>query len=268
MNDRLPVLTTILTAFELCLANLPYAIKIMAPWFILVLVLPNLLFTLIDPRDIPDNPLTPWGLVELAIYTVGWCSIAVLWHWRILRDASQSNVVVTFDQRVWSYLVRGLLLGFVAFGIAAVAAIPLLFFTGASSGTGGAIFTYLMMIPILIACGIAVTRLGIALPAVALDRQDFGFSNAWNATSKNSFRLLLVTFLPTIPIYLISGLVQTVFFRISEANHYGFSPIPFAINMVITAIDFALALLGLSILSLAYRFFVERTEARTVMATD
>lgn len=268
MNDRIPVLATILAALELCRANLPYAVKIMAPWFIAGLTLPNLLFALIDPGDVPDNPFTPWGLVEFAIYIVGWCSIAVLWHWRILRDASQSNLVVTFDQRVWSYLVRMLLISLAAIGIVMVAAIPLLLLTGVGEGAGAAMSIYLVTIPVVVACVIATTRLSIALPAVALNRQDFGLGDAWRATSNNNVRLLLVTLLPTIPIYFISGLIHTIFFGLSEANPYGFSPIPFAINMVITAIDFAIVLIGLSILSLAYRFFVENPEARTVMPVD
>ncbi|MEM7044431.1 MAG: hypothetical protein AAF543_16600, partial [Pseudomonadota bacterium] len=129
MESKLPVLATIVAAVHLCREHVLYALKIMAPWFLIFLITPYLFASVgIDnPAEHGSAGIQFWEALSALVYIIAWGSIAVLWHWRVLRDDSYSRKAVIFDQRVWYYILRGILIGIIVGGTALLLAVPFIF---------------------------------------------------------------------------------------------------------------------------------------------
>ena len=89
MEKKLPVLATVVAAIDLFRENISYGLKIVAPWFVALFILPYLFTGLGADQGLEsgDGPQL-WEVLITLAYFIGWGSIAVLWHWRILRDRS------------------------------------------------------------------------------------------------------------------------------------------------------------------------------------
>lgn len=268
MGRKLPVLATLVAALDLCREHRSYALKIMAPWFVILSIAPYLLISLSGgvPKAIDVDDFQPWQLVQILMYVVGWGSIAVLWHWRVLRDDSRSGKTVVVDRRVWFYVLRGLLISIIIGAVALFLMIPLVFilsfFTGASFDS---IPFFAMIACLLFIVGLVAARLSVALPAIALDVPNFGLGDAWKATSGNGLRLLVVTALPLVPLYLLSFSLDA--FGASELDLYRLSPPFILLHILYQVLDFVFGLIGLTVLSLTYAFFVESRETDRVPET-
>lgn len=258
MKKRLPVFATLLTAIRLCVDNLSFAIRITMPWFILLLLIPNLIFVLSESSS-ADQLASDSELSELAnllIYMVGWCSIAVLWHWRILRDSSQAHMLVTFDYRVWFYLARIVLISLIVGGatlfISLLSLLPL-----GVIGDGIEVKAIIILLATGVGIFIAVlfARLCIALPPIALNVPDFGLRTAWNVTEGNSIRLLLVTLLPVLPVSIVGALIAWL--SIDVQSLHSFSPGLFLSIIVVQGLEFITGIVGLTVLSITYAFFAD-----------
>lgn len=268
MEKRLPILATLVAAVQLCVDNFSFALRILTPWFIILLLVPNLIFAVTKGSSAVLG-FTPWEFVEFALYTVGWGSIAVLWHWRILRDASQDRTSVMLDQRVWSYLVKGFLIGIIVgcialiSGILAVVVLRSVFeLRIVDQILDRSALSLLILLPMGVVAVIITARLTIALPAIALKVPGFGLRDAWKSTAGNSIRLLLVTALPLVPLYVVGWILGLP--SSEESDLYSFSPGPLLLQIVQQTIDFAFGLIGLTVLSITYAYFAENKEAGSV----
>ncbi len=262
MEKKLPVLATLVAALDLCREHLSYAIKIMAPWFLILSIAPYLLVSLSGgfPEAADSDSFQPWQLIHIFMYAVGWGSIAVLWHWRVLRDDSQSHKTVVVDQRVWFYVLRGILITIIVGGIALFLMIPfIVILSNFSEALIDSIAFFAMIACVLILIGLVAARLSVALPAIALNIPEFGLRDAWNATAGNSIRLFFVTALPLIPLYLLSWGLEAI--GATELDLYRISFLFILFHIVYQVLDFAFGLLGLTVLSLTYAFFVEDKKA-------
>ncbi len=265
MGKKLPVLATLVAALDLCREHRSYALKIMTPWFLILSVAPYLMFSLSGgfPKTADGDGFHPWQLILSIMYVVGWGSIAILWHWRVLRDDSQSGQAVVVDHRVWFYVLRGLLISIIVGSIALLLMIPFIIILGGfSEALFDSIAFFAMIACVLFLIGIIAARLSVALPAIALDVPDFRLRDAWTATANNSFRLLLVTALPLVPLYLLSWGLEAI--GATELDLYRISPPFILLHIVYQVLDFVFGLLGLTVLSLTYAFFVESRNADRV----
>lgn len=261
MERKLPVLATLVAALDLCRAHFAYALKIIGPWFGILLIVPFISSAAnIAPSPNEgsfENPLLDSLFLVLSV--IAWGSIAVLWHWRVLRDDSQSGKIVIFDRRVFGYILRGILIGLFVVAVAFVVGLPMILIGRALIGATGGFYVFgAMMICLWVLIGIVFGRLSIALPAIALDHPKFGLGDAWNATQQNSFRLLIVTSLPLLlamSLYWVLGLAG---FEDTELypslQHWS------VLRVLLHIWDFAVALFGLAVLSLTYAFFVDRRD--------
>jgi len=258
MERKLPVLATLIAAVDLCREHLSYALKILAPWFIVFLITPYLfLFVSIEnPAEEGVTAIELWDTLSAFLYVIAWGSIAVLWHWRVLRDDSYGQKAVIFDSRVWYYVLRGILISIIVGGVAFLMAFPAMFVLSTlGSNASDVIVLFTVAGCLLIIVGILFTRLSIALPAIALNVPDFGLRDAWKATAGTSLRLFLVTALPLLPIYLLSGGMIAI--GVDVPNFYQLDLLWFLAYLAFQIAGFAFGVLGLTVLSLTYAFFVE-----------
>ncbi|MEM7045786.1 MAG: hypothetical protein AAF543_23495, partial [Pseudomonadota bacterium] len=181
-------------------------------------------------------------------------------------DDSYSRKAVIFDQRVWYYILRGILIGIIVGGTALLLAVPFIFIVSSfASAFTDSIAFFALVACLLIIVGLIAARLSIALPAIALNVPNFGLGDAWNATTGNSIRLLIVTSLPLVPLYLLAwGLDAT---GTEQSDLFQGSPSLAVIHLIYQVADFAFGLLGLTVLSLTYAFFVERRANDTLQET-
>ena len=125
------------------------------------------------------------------------------------------------------------------------------------------VFYAVIAIPAIL-IGIVVARLSIALPAIALNVPDFGLGDAWRATAGNGLRLLVVTSLPILPLSLLSWGLEL--FGADRSDIYQSGLVFILMHFLLQTVDFAFGLIGLTVLSLTYAYFVENKEAGGIRA--
>lgn len=268
MERKLPVLATLVAALDLCREHVAYALKITAPWLLILLITPYILRGLgLDVRALPtDDSFENWEILIAALYFVGWGSIAVLWHWRVLRDNGQSQKAMTLDRRVWLYLWRGILISIVVGGVVFLLAIPIILFAiSLSSEFSKSTPLVLMVLCLAFIFSIIASRLSIALPAIALNVANFGLGDAWNTTAGNGTRLFFVTIPPLIPLYLLSWGMDAS--GLTQGDIYHLSLPMILLHLATQLLQFAFGLLGLAVLSLNYAFFVESRDKGALQET-
>jgi len=114
-----------------------------------------------------------------------------------------------------------------------------------------------LLIVLSIAGGLIVTRLSVKLPAVALGNTDFGFRDAWKATTDNNWQLLgvfllnaAVVFGALVLLVIIAGIINAI------------SPAAAQVFLLVAdaVLKLFLTLFNASIFTSLYGFFVERRD--------
>src|SRR3990170_7252907 len=182
---KLPAVQTIKHALKAVVQFRNAGIRIGLPW-VLVLAVINAIDRSFspapDPADAAANTMLP-GPMELLIAAfslVIFSSIAVNWHRYILLDEiTASDKIFRLDRPVWIYAGRTLL-------IMLITLVPMLIlstiFVNALPG-----LSVVLAIPFFVA-GVYIMRMSVALPAIALERKDFGISAALQVTQGNNLQ--------------------------------------------------------------------------------
>ncbi len=202
-----------------------------------------------DPANGPAGIIfpTPMELVIAALSLVIFSSIAVNWHRYILLDEiTVSEKIFRLDRPVWDYAGRTLLIMLAtlipifALSLALVATMPNL--------------SVLLVVPFFLA-GIYIMRMSVALPAIALDRKDFGIAAALQATQGNNLQfagLLALNGLVLFATFLALGIVLSI---VGNANMTAAKVIALILSV---PVNLFLSLFSVSLLSSLYGFFVEK----------
>ena len=228
----------------------PYAILVAASlWFASsfgVLGIEEAMISGNDLPAIPDGYLSGILVVSLVQIVVSlW--IAVAWHRRVLLRESVGGVVPPIHGRqMLAYLGRSILLGLIIGVVTVMISVALApFLPGAAAAL------------IVIFSTIIVYRLGLILPAGAIDRP-IGLVESWGATKGQSLTvvlLALLTFAASMLLQVPTLLDAAMTGGPVEGAVAGPGPISIVYNLVI---GWMLLLLGVSILSVLYGHFVER----------
>jgi hypothetical protein len=209
----------------------------------LVLNLVELQFGAPDPRSMQFGWPMAFQLFSAVVGLVGFSSIAVSWHRFILRDEVGSPA--RLDGTVLRYAGNSLLIGLVV-------AVPMVLgLVAAVLAPAAAV----ILVPVLLAVGTVVIRLSVKLPAVALERTDFGFRDAWQATAGSAWQILGVLLLN---VAIIIGVVLLVALLLGALTAISVNA-ALAASLIVNAVaSLFLALFNASIFTSLYGFFVER----------
>ena len=199
--------------------------------------------------DDPAGIMTfqPTEIIIAAFNVVVFSSIAVNWHRYILLDeVTPPEKIFRLDRLVWNYAGRTMLIMLVTLVPAAILSTAVLAFSPNLRA--------LLFVPLIIA-GIYIMRMSVALPAIALERKDFGIAAALQVTQGNNLQfaallglnalIFMATLLLTLIVLSIVGSVSEMAARIV------------AIVLSIP-IGLFLSLFSVSLLSSLYGFFVEK----------
>ena len=186
-------------------------------------------------------------LVIAALSLVIFSSIAVNWHRYILLDEiTASEKIFRLDRPVWNYVGRTLLIMLAT--LMPVLVLSFAFVTALPN------LGLLLAVPFFVA-GIYIMRMSVALPAIALDRKDFGISAALQVTQGNNLQfaaLLALNGLILFATFLALGIVLSV---VGSVNLTAAKVLALVLSV---PVNLFLSLFSVSLLSSLYGFFVEK----------
>lgn len=250
--DKLPAFQAIKHALKSVIQFRNAGIRIGLPW-VLVLAGINLIDRSFSPAPGPASSAAGMmlpGVMELVIAALGlviFSSIAVNWHRYILLDeVTASEKVFRLDRPVWSYVGRTLLIMLITIA-------PVLIFSLAFVNTLPNL-GFLLAFPFFVA-GIYIMRMSVALPAIALDRTDFGISAALQVTQGNNLQfagLLALNGLILFATFLALGIVLSI------VGGASLTAAKFLALVLSVPVNLFLSLFSVSLLSSLYGFFVEK----------
>lgn len=281
-KKKLPILVTTKDLFVFLIENWRYAVRISWPWLaLLVLVsLPATVATIStfgpDLTPDPERMAQQISRTQIASYIVGvfvamagWSSIAVLWHRRVLLGEDRSGWPISLGRHAGKYLLRFIF-------ILLVVLVPSMLIAAVSDqkiqATAGGLI-YMMMasgelnlililasIVLSIILAIVSLRLSVSLPAAALGVKSIKPLVSWHATSGNSFRLLAIAILAGAPAFALNWLI----FSLTVKTGWTQSSVGIVMLSVVSqAVNFIFVILGVTLLSLAYAFFLNVRPSET-----
>jgi hypothetical protein len=226
-------------------------IRIGLPWSLvlaLISFLDHIFFTV--PETAGNTNLMVFRPTDFAIAGLSlviFSSIAVNWHRYILLDEiTAPEKIFRLDRPVWNYALRTLLIMIIA--LVPVLGLSLIFISTLPQ------FAVLLTIPFFLA-GIYVMRMSVALPAMALERGDFGIRDALRITQGNNLQfagLLALNSLILLATFFVLGILLTIVGSVSL-------PAAKSLAFVLSVpVNLFLSLFSVSLLSSLYGFFVEQ----------
>ncbi len=251
--NKLPALLAIKHALKAVIQFRNAGTRIGLPW-ILVLTSVSILdlyfsgATNSTGEDIASTvTIRPTEFIIAAISIVIFSSIAVNWHRYILLDEiTASEKIFRLDRPVWSYAGRTLLIMLITLVPALIVSTAFL----SALPNLSPLLTILFFV-----AAIYIMRMSVALPAIALERKDFGIGAALQVTQGNNLQfaalivlnalILIATFLVLVLLLSIVGGVSATAAKILAV-------------VLSVPVKLFLSLFSVSLLSSLYGFFVEQ----------
>ena len=188
---------------QICYANLGFALYVSWPWMVIIGILQfGLQLSTPDHETADPQYLTttfPLLLLYVIVSTVGFSSLSVNWHRYVLRaEKAEGWLRLRLDRPVWRYVGSGLLLGMLGTGILLTISLPAYFFLGSIfavlTASFGSTMSWVLLSVLAVVLfgllGVSLLRLAIKFPAIALERNDYGFRDAWKDTYGHVFSLI------------------------------------------------------------------------------
>ncbi len=288
MAREIPIIPTVLLTYRLTFSSFLYAIKISWIWFALVaLVLYVATIWLGDQMtSLSTAILTPGtdpALIEInrgaflltflaffTLFAIGWASVAVLWHRHLLEGEEKAGVPAEVNSRMFTYLRRfiviGLILVLVMLGIMLIyGPISLALLNQHVVEVDGkptipfsvpAVMLQLFLSSILYGViGVVFTRLGLSLPAIALDNTTFTIGDGLKASAGSNGRLFAIHVLMFLPILLLELVIAPGTPNSLMPEFLGGS---YTLAFLSVAYYLFITLLSVTLLSVLYRYLVQQ----------
>ena len=263
---KLPVFAALSHAIKSTIDNIGFAFHISWPWMLLLLplnIITNIylgLNVMHDPFQDPSQLYTEnFGIVIplTAASIIAYSSIAVNWHRYVLLDeVAEGWSRLRIDGLMWRYIGNVfLIVMLLAAGIAAAALAMVLVGLLLNLIMGEA--SLFLIVPVSIALYayaiVAMYRLMVKLPGVALGRRDFGMRDAWRVTTGNSWQILGLLLLFIVCLLVLGLALLLVTYLLGLAGTAGLS-VSIAVQVMI---NWVTTILGVTLLTSLYGFFEE-----------
>jgi hypothetical protein len=266
----LPIGSTISHMLSSTLNNLGFALRAQWPW---MAVMAAIFAVIATTTNIPlgatpeaneayfrANPGELGWFIFLMFFGIvvallAFSSIAVAWHRYVLLDeVPQGMARLRIDGTVWRYFGNIFLIGLlliVAMLPLTLLIIPLMSIHPVVGVAGALAYVVVIILPI-------IYRLSIKLPAIALERRDFKLGDAWTASAGNWWQIMGVGVVAT----LLSWIVGLLMALVSKLLNVTLGDtIGFWIDIVLqTGVNWVVTIMGITLLTSLYGFFVEKRE--------
>jgi hypothetical protein len=251
--QKLPVILCIKHALSAVFNFREMGLRVALPWVLTLAAMSALDLLFFGGADFSANSpagaasLRPADFIIPVVSMVSVASIAVNWHRYILHDeATPANRIFRLDAVVWKYLGRTLLI--MLAGIAPVLGLGVLVMQAIPQ------MISLLAIPLFIAA-VYIMRMSVALPAIALDRSDFGIRQALQLTQGNDLQMAGLLLLNAL---IILGLVVSLGILLSIAAGFGEAAVKTSAVLLSIPANVFFSLFSISLISSLYGFFAEK----------
>jgi hypothetical protein len=274
-SRKLPVLNTVLAAFQDIALHRQAAIRMSSAWAALFAVVAIAAFAMLVGAQ-ATLAASPWITLAVVyippiVFILSLFSVAVGWHRLVLLGEQPRQGYLRVDGQVWRYIGALIAMGFAMWLVVLAVAIPAIpavyFLVGTEPAQWTAtswILAALIGIAAYVALILAGSRIAIALPARAIGRR-MKFREALAATKGNSWRILggsLLIAVPSVVLHAIMNLLLDFQVRMPGGDLNWVGILSFLALMAVALAAFiALTLVSTSFLSRAYRFFAELTDS-------
>jgi hypothetical protein len=263
-SSKLPLWRTIGQAYALWARNFPDLLRTVWVWMLVMAPVvaimtwwqvPHLEEMMQAARAgkglVDPNPVLTLvtGIASKAIMLPAISSVAVAWHRLLLRDEHPGGVYLRLDRIVAGYAILAFVIGVIG---SAPSYLSMLFQAaiGASAENTVALVVQTLAGLVTIVAFFIVARLSLALPALALGRDDVTLAAAWRASKRNSWRMVWAYFFCVVPVMAASGAMTFWLFLPGHSQ----AAITLA-SVVMSLMWFPLGMISVGMLSLAYRHF-------------
>ena len=257
---QLPVFAAFSHAFRSTLSNLGFAFHASWPWMALllpVLIAGNLFIQIYAMPVIGQPPPASAIAVEIGmglLMLLAFSSIAIGWHRYILLDeVPQGWQRLRLDGPVLRYfgnvILISLVLGLIALPFMLVAVL-----VAVLAQQPNLIMFFFVVLPLMLGM---FYRYSIKLPAIAVDRQNFGLGDALRVSKGNTWRVIglgILVALTAIAIGLLFGGVTLLISKIGGSTALG------AVVVLQLAVNWVSTIFSITVLTSLYGFFVEGRE--------
>ncbi len=259
IQTKLPLIASVIEAFELTSANIADLAKLMWLWLLILIAVQAVIYGFLWPFELESrtNPasatLIP-VLLPAMISTLIGTSIAVGWHRRLLKKekiASSSNL--RLDNYVWRYFLWAFLLVILCLApiiifIELVAAMPP---TEAEPTEELPELLFLGLTLSALVIWLFTPRLALLLPAIAIG-QNVSLQELWKRTRSNTWHLFTGIVLTSLPVLIIMlSIYAYLGFDYQAPTRQAFV----VENCLIEVLSLLIGMFSVSFLSVAYRHF-------------
>lgn len=246
-------------ALQSTFSNLGFAFHISWPWMLVIFPL-NVAAALyktwngLASKGAFDADGSSWDFIVAIASLIAFASIAVSWHRYMLKDeVPQGMARLRLDNVVWRYVGNSILMFLIFFAIG----LPIGFLgwaIGSTIGIAGLISYGAVFFLVALS---ASYRLSIRLPSIAMERTDIRFGDAWRMTAGNFWQFMGLG-LMFIAILLGVGLaVGSITYGVGLTGN---TLLLVMIIVIQQAMNWVATILGVTLLTSLYGFFVEGRE--------
>jgi len=248
-SPKLPLWRTVGQAYAVWARNFPDLVR--TCWLWMLLMAPILaICRWWQERHVADNIVTyhlsamVMGIVGLVVMLPALASVAVAWHRLLLRDEHPGpGVYLRLDRTVAGYAILAFWIGVIAVAPRYVATMSQIV-TGRHlptgwflAGLGSGIISFI------------VARLSLALPGIALGRDDVALGTAWRVSKRNTWRMYLAYSFCILPWTVV--VTSIPFWRLPSRTTV------VLVQLVMGLLWIPIGMISVSMLSLAFRHFFE-----------
>jgi hypothetical protein len=267
-RSKLPLWRTIGQSYAMWARNFPDLVRIAWVWMLLMglvrvswswWVVPHILEALRAGGPAGQFIVVASQIVSQVIMLPALASVAVAWHRLLLRgEHPDRGLYLRFDRIVVGYAI-------LAFWIAVIFKTPDYVIEMFRIVTGTALDRPTM--PQLVGSvvgtltGLIAARLSIALPGIALGREDVTLGSAWRVSKRNTWRMFWAYFFCAVP---ASVIVFVIFYFLGYWLLGYQAIVTFVLQFLSGVIWIPIGMISVGMLSLACRHFFEDDKVSSV----
>lgn len=268
---KLPLWRTIGQAYAVWARNFPELVRACWLWMLLMAPILGAWLWWQEPRIVemmqaarsgqpfadPNPSLTMVTQIVGQLVTLpALASVAVAWHRLLLRDEHPgSGLYLRLDRVVAGYAILAFWIGLITLAPSYVSTMfQIATGTSATMQDAAALVVQTLAGLVSIIAFFVVARLSLALPALALGRDDVTLGTAWRVSKRNTWRMFWAYFFCILPWVMIVGGLSYWMFRPDHDR------IVVTLTWLMTSLLWIpVGMISVGMLSLAYRHFFERS---------
>jgi hypothetical protein len=270
---KLPLWRTIGQAYALWAENFPDLVRVVWLWMLLTAPVLAVFFWWREPHLLEmmqaaragerfADP-SPWltlvtQIVGQVILLPALASAAVAWHRLLLRDEHAGpGIYLRLDSIVAGYAILAFWIGVITLAPGYLGQmVQIIIGASATKGIPAAVAASIVQMLLGVATIIVFfigARLSLALPGVALGRDEVTLGSAWRISKRNTWRMVWAYFFCSLPGAAIAGGISFGVFLSDPGRATGTLAL-----LVMSLLWIPVGMISVGMLSLAYRHFFER----------